>query len=134
FAGGGAVGIGALSRGGRRAEVVESDRRVGESLRQNLKKCRLDEVATLVMNRLPPHSSLPGDWPPFDLVWMAPPYEEGLVAPTLEWLVRDRLVKAGGWVVVEHSAKEEIPSRLQDLSLIRTKAFGETLATVVESG
>jgi len=86
------------------------------------------------MKRLPPHSSLPGDWPPFDLVLMDPPYEEGLVAPTLEWLVRDRLVKAGGWVVVEHSAKEEIPSRLQNLSLIRTKAFGETLVTFLESG
>ncbi|HLS90269.1 MAG TPA: 16S rRNA (guanine(966)-N(2))-methyltransferase RsmD [Limnochordia bacterium] len=134
FAGTGALGIEALSRGARRAVFVESDRQVAAILRQNLKKCRLEEAATLVVKRLPPRSPLPGEWLPFDLVLMDPPYEAGLVAPTLEWLVRDRLVKPGGWVVVEHSVKEEIPSRLQNLSLIRTKAFGETLVTFLESG
>jgi len=47
FAGTGALGIEALSRGARRAVFVESDRRVAEILRQNLKKCRLEEVPPL---------------------------------------------------------------------------------------
>ena len=73
-------------------------------------------------------------WAPFGLVMMDPPYERGLVGPTLEWLVSKRLVAPGGWVVVEHSHKEEMPSNLQNLRVIRTKAFNETMISLLESG
>lgn len=134
FAGTGALGIEALSRGARRALFLEGDRRVAATLRENLQKCRLEEAAWVMVSRVPPRSRLPQGWSSFDLVLMDPPYEEGLAEPTLQWLVRDGLVRAGGWVVVEHSAKEEIPSNLQNLSLIRTKVFGETILSFLESG
>lgn len=134
FAGTGALGIEALSRGAARALFLEADRRTSHILRENLKKCSLEHAASVIVSQVPPRQELPDGWAPFDVVLMDPPYERGLVRPALEWLAGKGLVVPGGWVIVEHSVKEEMPSNLQNLSVIRTKVFNETIVSFLESG
>lgn len=134
FAGTGSLGIEALSRGAQRALFVEKDPRVARILRENLEKCRLSPLATVLVAAVPPRLPLPEGFDRFDLVFLDPPYERGLVRPALEWLSANRLVAPGGWVVVERSAREEIPSDLENLGLIREKAYNETIVSFLESG
>jgi 16S rRNA (guanine966-N2)-methyltransferase len=103
FAGSGAVGLEALSRGAARLVAVEADRAAAAALRRNVEKlgeglrCRL---VTGDATRLPRTNE------PFDIAYLDPPYGSGLAAAALASLA------AGGWlapaalVVVELAARE----------------------------
>lgn len=134
FAGTGALGIEALSRGAARALFVEGERGVARMLTENVAACGFQDRALVLVAWIPPRRPLPEGWAPFDLVFMDPPYGRGLVLPALEWLVGQALVRRGGWVVVEHGAKEEMPSKLKNLTVVRAKTFGDTAVSVLESG
>jgi len=134
FAGTGALGIEALSRGAARALFVEKDPKVARLVKENLERCRLSEAARVLVSRVPPRLPLPGAFDRFDLVFLDPPYGQGLVRPTLEWLSQSGLVAAGGWVAVERSPKEEIPPALEKLSLIREKVYHDTVVSFFQSG
>lgn len=76
FAGTGALGIEALSRGAREAVFVENDRRAVETIRRNLEKTRLDGSTVKVCGQevfafLARNGKME---PPFDLVFADPPY------------------------------------------------------------
>lgn len=132
FAGSGALGIEALSRGARWATFFERDREALTLIRDNLVRSKLVERATLICATVP--SKRPVDSPaiPFDLVFLDPPYEQNLVTPTLCWLEQSGVLSPGARIVVEHSAKEEMPSILQNLKPSRQKHFKETTVTLLE--
>jgi 16S rRNA (guanine966-N2)-methyltransferase len=101
FAGSGALGIEALSRGAAHVEFVECDRRALEAIATNLRTLRLDErahVSSVDATRMLRSGASHGG--PFDLVFIDPPYETtdaavtallvDLDAPT--WLAPDAIV------------------------------------------
>lgn len=134
FAGTGALGIEALSRGAKQVLFIESDRSVARILTENVHACGFEPAAMVLVARVPLRRGLPAGWAPFDLVFMDPPYERGLALPALQWLADEGLVRAGGWVVVEHGSKEEMPSKLKNLTVFRRKPFGESVVSFLESG
>lgn len=103
FAGSGAVGLEALSRGAARLVAVEADREAAAALRRNIEKLGEAERCRLVIGDA---TRLARAAEPFDIVYLDPPYASGLASPALASLV------AGGWlddatlVVVELAAKE----------------------------
>lgn len=128
FAGSGAVGIEALSRGARRAVFVD---RAGAHLQvvaDNLDRTGLSGQAELL--RLDAVQALPvlarrGDR--FDLVFLDPPYGQDLVPRTLAALAEQPLVEPGGLVVCEHHRKDPVPARAGTLVRFRELEFGETV-------
>ncbi|MCH9614615.1 MAG: Ribosomal RNA small subunit methyltransferase D [Chlamydiia bacterium] len=110
FAGSGAVGIEALSRGAKSATFIESDRSAANILKSNLNAFELNakvivKDAALIVPKLPA----------FDIVFLDPPYGVKL-------LDLANLVKPNGTLLYESSEKIEIPG----LSLKKTKKFGDT--------
>lgn len=110
FAGSGAVGLEALSRGAGRAVFAESQPRVLTVLRRRLSELAPAPSADREASQLR-RARLPGDlakWPPeaFDLIFADPPYRfagyEALLRRTAD------LVAAGGEMAIEHSARVEI--------------------------
>ena len=95
FAGSGAMGLEALSRGAERASFIESDRSAAEAIRRNIAACREQPRAQLFINdaRKPPRVS--ASWGPASLVFLDPPYGKDLLVPTLQAL-RD-----AGWFAPE---------------------------------
>jgi 16S rRNA (guanine966-N2)-methyltransferase len=101
YAGTGAMGIEALSRGASSATFVESSRPVMVALRTNLEKTHLSERATVVASDTLDFLSRKASEGPFDLVLADPPYALG--APELdEVLARlaDGWLAEGPWTVV----------------------------------
>ena len=131
FAGSGALGIEALSRGAEEATFVEVDPEALRAIRENLAHTGFAGRARVVRARLPRAEALAAGGP-YDLVFMDPPYDRGLVAPTLAWLAGSGLLAPGARLVVEHSAKEEIPSGLKNVRLLRQERFGETRISFLE--
>ena len=128
YAGSGAVGIEALSRGAESADFVEHDRSALAVLRQNLADTRLDRDARVHATDVERFlASAEGSW---DLVVLDPPYEARAIVAPLRALV-PRLAP-GASVVVKHFWRTEVPE-VAGLAVVRTRRFGETMLTFLEA-
>lgn len=129
FAGSGALGIEALSRGAREAVLVESDPAACRLIRENLEATRLEGRGRVVRaDVLRFLARTTGE--PFDLVFLDPPYGRGLafVARVLGKLASAAWIRPGGTVVAETEVGVvELPAPLRET---RTRTFGRTQITV----
>lgn len=133
FAGSGAGGIEALSRGAAEATFVEHDAGAARVIAENLSGARVADHGRVVrgdvLTYLRGQAAADG---PFDLVLVDPPYAEGgLMDAALAALgASDRpLLAQGAWVVAKHFWKAPPPSVVGLLASVRTRRFGETTLT-----
>jgi 16S rRNA (guanine966-N2)-methyltransferase len=97
-AGTGALGIEALSRGAASVQFVERDARLAQALRDNLARLK---VAGGTVAALDAGSFLQGQPQAQDLVFLDPPFAQGLWAPLAQSLEQGRWLAAGAWIYVE---------------------------------
>ncbi len=113
FAGSGALGIEALSRGAAHATFVESYHEAASMIRANLQATGLEDRATVVRSTVEQFLSSPTSRP-FDVVFMDPPYATGVPSRLLDAMASGGLVHGDSLVVVEMSSRAEkglLPSR-----------------------
>jgi 16S rRNA (guanine(966)-N(2))-methyltransferase RsmD len=131
FAGTGAVGIEALSRGAARAVFVERDRDALRTLRANLATLHLSREAARVVagDALAALPGLVATEGPFDLVFLDPPYAGDLASKVLAALVGTPLLHPATEVVVQHFTKTppRVPAGL--VARREPRRFGETTLT-----
>ena len=122
FAGTGALGIEALSRGARRAVFVESYRQAARAIVQSLARAGLAGSGSVVRGALPGAlGSLEG---PYDLIFLDPPYDSEEAVPTLGALAP--LLAPGGLVVYEHRSRYNPPERPLGLEQTDRRVYGDT--------
>src|SRR4051794_8027311 len=123
FAGSGALGIEALSRGATHATFVENDARAAETLRLNLATLRIEDGATVVVADALGWLRAVASGENFDLVMVAPPYSS---APGLGGKLTELLpeVLAPNATIVTESDKRD-PLML-DLPLDDERTYGDT--------
>lgn len=128
FAGSGALGIEALSRGAQRAVFVERDRNAVRVVQENLRRARYRTEATIVaadaFSVLNNPARLGG---PFDIIFADPPYHGQLAAKVLAALEDGSLLTADGLLVIEHERREELPPRRANVEQIRSARYGDTM-------
>lgn len=130
YAGSGALGIEALSRGARRADFVEPDARARGALERNLASLGIRSGARIWPLRLPQglkHLAEPLE--AADVVLMDPPYGGGPAREALLALGAPGRLKRGARVVVEHHAKDRLPETSGALERVRERRIGETVVT-----
>lgn len=128
YAGSGAIGIEALSRGATSADFVEHGRAPLDALRANLAKTRLEADARVHATDVDRFLATP-DGGPWDLVILDPPYETRAIVAPLVALVPH--LAPGATVVVKHFWRTEIPA-VDRLAITRQRRFGETMLTYLE--
>ena len=130
FAGSGALGIEALSRGAAEAVFVEADPRSVSVIRENLRSCGLEIRARVIRGdalRFLVARRGAGD---FTLIFADPPYERGLARGCLERADRASWLALGGRMVVEHSRRESPPEHLTSLTLLDHRPYGDTRISI----
>ncbi len=134
FAGSGAVGIEALSRGARLCYFVELATPHLKVVRENLAATRLGDRAQLLRrDARAAAADLGNRGAVFDLIFLDPPYGQGLVPETLELVVRHGLLQEDGWAICEHHRKDPVPPEIPGtataggLTKFREVIFGETV-------
>lgn len=138
FAGSGSIGLEALSRGARRCTFVELAPAHVQVLEENLAATGLAagaqvEVLRRDVLRAIPELARRGE--AYDVVFVDPPYGQGLVPPVLAALGAGPLVAPGGLVVAHHHHKEPVPDQAGDLRLVRRMQYGEiALSLYARSG
>jgi 16S rRNA (guanine966-N2)-methyltransferase len=109
FAGSGALGFEALSRGAARAVFIDRDRAAEQVIRRNAGSLGVArDVVMFVLDaaRLAPPPMKAGA--PFDLAFLDPPYETGLMVPALGGLATRGWLAPGAAVCAEVGAKEPL--------------------------
>jgi 16S rRNA (guanine(966)-N(2))-methyltransferase RsmD len=130
FAGSGAAGIEALSRGATRATFVEQDRAAAAVIATNLARAHLADRAQIVRAdvRRWLRTADAAAAAPFDVVVLDPPYDEtALLADGLAAVAAH--VSPGGRVVAKHFWRDPPPAEVGLLASERERRFGETTLT-----
>jgi len=127
FAGTGALGIEALSRGAKAAVFVEDHPEALKVLRRNLHDLGLTaQTMVLPIPVLTALKKLAVRGDRFHLAFLDPPYGGGVAAGVLEALAAAQLMLPQTWVVAEHSRRESLPERGGDLWRRELRRYGDT--------
>lgn len=131
FAGSGAIGIEGLSRGARGAVFVDNSPSSCRLVEDNLRNTGLAANAEILrQDALRAISYLAAKGEKFDLIFLDPPYEKGLVVPTLEEAAGGGLLAEDGLLIAEHSRREPVPETTGPLRLYRQLTFGDTVISI----
>lgn len=134
FAGSGALGFEAVSRGAAEVVMLERTAPVARQLRENARSLGAAEVRVQQVDSL---LWLAGAGRPFDLVFLDPPFAEGLLAPAIERLASGGWVRPGTRVYLEAPSQAGFPALPGDWSLVREKTAGQArygLAVIAGEG
>ncbi|HEY4028015.1 MAG TPA: 16S rRNA (guanine(966)-N(2))-methyltransferase RsmD [Candidatus Dormibacteraeota bacterium] len=129
FAGSGALGIEALSRGAAEATFIDQDERAVRVIRRNLESLGLPERGRAVRADVGRWlRASPDEVGRASLVLLDPPYNDAVLEQTLALL--DALVAHGASVVAEHAHRQPLPS-LGRLRTVRERRYGDTAVSVL---
>ncbi len=135
FAGTGAVGIEAVSRGARETVFVESSPASAKIILANLNVCGIDirdpssdalqcslieKDVELTIREMGRGKRF------FDFIFLDPPYREGYYLPILKSIHECTLLKSDGWVIAEHCSKNTLEFKEIQLDLFRNARVGDT--------
>lgn len=127
FAGTGNLGLEALSRGAASAVFIDSHKESAALVEKNLKLLGFgDRGRVLEREALPALRSLEKRETPFNLVFVDPPYRQGLAEKVLEFLATSALIDARSLVVVELSSRELLPTEFGALREFDRRVYGDT--------
>jgi 16S rRNA (guanine(966)-N(2))-methyltransferase RsmD len=125
YAGTGAVGLEALSRGARAAVFIEEDRKALALIRKNAETLGL-EIELLPGDFIKIAHRLKKENRRFDVIFIDPPYQKGQQIQTIEKISDAGLLQSEGTVIVEHDKRLELPSIAGEFSLNNHRRYGET--------
>lgn len=126
FAGTGALGLEALSRGAREVCFVESGRKGQQLIEENIEKLDAAGATKLMRN----DATRLGDWPfaPFDLVFLDPPYGRKLGQQAIEATRRGGWLAPGALLVWEENAPMQAP---EGFERVDSRKYGDTHITLL---
>ena len=127
FAGTGANGIEALSRGARLCVFVDNDRRALAAVERNLEAAHLEDLAEIHRLTLP--EGLQGLSPPeqgYDFIFADPPYAIDSYESLLSGIADGSLLAPEGMVIIEHAARIVIKGDNTGLEEFRLAKYGDT--------
>lgn len=124
FAGSGALGIEALSRGAEHATFVERAVPVIKTLKTNFAKLGVDDAQVTVVRADAIAFAASAEPLAYDLVLADPPYRQGFAAELITAFARQPFAR---WFWVEHAADEVLP----EVADMHTRKYGDTALTSI---
>jgi 16S rRNA (guanine966-N2)-methyltransferase len=132
FAGSGAAGIEALSRGAAACDFVERDAGAAHVIEANLRETRLEGSGHVHRADVLAFLSRAGG--PWDLVIVDPPYGDPAMLAVLERLGSGAALAPGATVVAKHFWRDRPPRRIGELVRLTERRYGETALTMYRTG
>ncbi|MGN9777821.1 16S rRNA (guanine(966)-N(2))-methyltransferase RsmD [Micromonospora sp. H33] len=128
YAGSGAVGLEALSRGAAHVLLVESDPRAARVIRENVATLRAGPAVRLVTGKVATVLAAGPDGDPYDVVFADPPYSvpDEEVSAVLGALVEHGWLAPDALVVLERSSRTGTVDWVQGITGERSRRYGET--------
>ncbi len=129
FAGSGALGIEALSRGASQAVFCDNSLDSIKIIKSNIEKARVVDRSQIVRGDFKRClRDMEAKNQSFDMIFVDPPYYEGLFEEVLDTIRSCKILKKDGIVIVEHDAKRPI-GQVEGLEVYKEKKYGITMLT-----
>ncbi len=131
YAGSGAVGFEALSRGAGRVSFVEEDQRRARAIQETINKAGLDKKASVpAMQVIAFLRQAERSGGQFDIIFADPPYATEELNEVMQLIDTTALLREGGTLVIEHASKRPPEdSGLGTLHLLKKYRYGDTMLT-----
>lgn len=127
FAGTGNIGIEALSRGASHVVFIEKEFKNIKIILENLNETGFTNQSEVIRaNTFDGIKRLSQKGIGFDFIFLDPPYNQGLVNPTLLALIEAGIINAEGMIIVEHHRNEQPKENLGKLKLFSQRTYGDT--------
>jgi 16S rRNA (guanine966-N2)-methyltransferase len=128
FAGTGAIGIEAISRGARRAIFVEHHAPAVKLIRENLKSLEITTTADILpLDAIRGLEKLAAQRATVDFIFLDPPYAQAReYERVLEFIGSAEMISSGGMVIAEHAKKLELPLFAEALERTRVVVQGDS--------
>ncbi len=126
FAGTGAVGIEALSRGAKKVIFIEKELKCIKIIRENLEKTKNSEYAIVYkIDFLSGLKTISKKNYLLDYIFLDPPYNMGLANTSLSEISKLVILKKDGLVIAQHYKRETVNDEFKKLKLFKQKKYGE---------
>jgi len=132
FAGSGALGIEALSRGAGWVDFVEREPRCCAIIKQNLEKTKFGTQAHIYCCSVSKAISFLDK--EYNIILMDPPYSDTSIGNLVTQLATSKLVGTGSTVVVTHSSHLPLSSTYATLNLIKERRHGDSCIAIYQKG
>lgn len=130
YAGTGAIGIEALSRGAERADFVDQGREPCAVIRENLRTTGFAGAGTV--HQMPVRQFIASGHGTYDFVILDPPYADPGIPETLAMLGESGLVQSGSIIVLGHWPRLDLPERIGRLERLRHRCHGDSCFSIYE--
>lgn len=131
FAGTGAVGIEAISRGAKNVIFVEIDDKAIALIKRNLQKICKDDLFTIIKSDyLRAIRFFHIKQKKFDIVFLDPPYHKDYFSKTLHEIDRSMIIKEGGLIIVQHPADLLVKYDFENMFCFKEKKYGNSKITI----
>lgn len=131
YAGTGAIGIEALSRGAAQVTFVESRAESLTLLRQNVSTCQLGSHVVIQARTVQQFLSRQELWTgPYDIIFADPPYDATYELEGIFSKISTTLTTPDAWLIVEHASKMVLPQQFGPSSFTRRYAYGDTALSI----
>ncbi len=128
YAGTGALGIEALSRGAEHCDFVEPNTAACAAIRDNLSRTGFADKASVHCNSMQvAQRRLLG---PYTLIMADPPYDDMMAVDTVLGLASSLLRDGGSMLVLEHSSRHEPPELVERLMQTLSRRYGDTAVSI----
>lgn len=129
FAGAGSLGMEALSRYASQCDFFEKDAQAASQLKTNLATLQANgtvscgDALSLLKTS---HNS-------YDIIFIDPPFNQGLVQPALDIIVQRQLIKPNGLIYIEQEANASLPAMPDTLQIIKSKQLSGLSYLLIEA-
>lgn len=128
FAGSGALGIEALSRGMDYAVFVDKQSKAIHTIHENLKDLQLgDRTEAFRTDAFRAIQAAAKRDLHFDLILLDPPYQKANYGELLNEITQLNLINENGYIYCEHDQREDLPKYLQAYTLVKQASYGGTI-------
>lgn len=132
FAGSGAFGIEAISRGAKSVTFVDNNFRCTQTIKSNLESLGVDTAKYNIIrtNALSVLPRLAKDKAKFDIIFSDPPYYKGIAKKCLINIDSYDILSPTAFILVEHFKKDALDAQLKRLLFVEERHYGDTVITI----
>lgn len=134
YAGSGAIGIEAISRGMEKVVFVDREKKAVETIYLNLNRSDLTGYAEVFRTDAQRAlKAIKNNERTFDFIFLDPPYAKQKIVSELLFIEEHSILKKGGYIVTEHSSKITVNDERINFKVIRQETYGDTTITIFSS-
>ena len=133
FSGTGALGIEALSRGANSAVFIDNSKAALSIVERNIQSCAVDNLSQIITwNIVKNLNCIKSVDSKFNLVFMDPPYNKGMIKSALINLHDSGSIAKAACIIVEHTSFEPVPGACRQFELTDQRKYGKTLISFIK--